>query len=247
MQANPSNRWKTEIVEEVVPNHDFGLVNVYDAGPSFRQDDHQCDFCGTHLRYTAEIAAEDDPDIQYKVGLDCLEHTMGTAWSHMQDVERKIKDLKEEAARKRRKKKFAEEYDVLIEWLEKRLEICDDNRFLRSMYEVLTTGEKKFSRSMEESVKDAMRTTDLEELQEREEWIRSVIERLHKLLDMIEESDKNDGAWGFVNSVREFAENNRRVTDKQLEAINDVYDRYKRFEQEAEDEEEEDKAPSVPF
>lgn len=245
MQANPSKRWKKEIVEEVVPNHDFGLVNVYDAGPTFRDDDHQCDFCGSHLRYTAEIAAEDDPDVEYKVGLDCLEHTMGTAWSHMQDVERKIKDLKEEAARKRRKKKFAEEYEPLIDWLEKRLEISDNDRFLRSMYEVLTTGKKKFSRKMEESVKDAMRSTDLEELREREEWISSVIERLENLLEMIEESSKNDGAWSFVNSVRQYAENNRRVTDKQLEAINDVYDRYANADEEEEDPEPE--APEVPF
>jgi hypothetical protein len=151
MQANPSNRWKTEIVEEVVPNHDFGLVDVYDAGPGFRNNDHQCDFCGSHLRYTAVVAATDDPEMEFKVGMDCLEHTMGSAWSHMQDVERQIRDLKEEAARKRRKEAFAEEYEEEIEWLEKRLEISDDDRFLRSMYEVLTTGEREFTQNMEEA------------------------------------------------------------------------------------------------
>lgn len=244
MQANPSNRWKTEIVEEVIPNHDFGLVDVYDAGPTFRQNDHQCDFCGSHLRYTAIIAAENDTDIEYEVGLDCLEHTMGTKWSHLQDVERRIKELKEEAARQRRKEAFAEEYEEEIEWLERRLEIQHDD-FLQSMYDVLTTGEKKFSKSMHESVLDSMEHTDLDELRKQEEWIQSVIERLEELLDMIENSSKNDGAWGFVNSVLDFAKNNRRVSDAQLDAVNDVYDRYENYEEEQEEEEED--APPVPF
>lgn len=243
MQANPSNRWKNEILP-VVENHDFGLIDVYDAGPSFRQDDHQCDFCGSHLRYTAEIGAEDDPEIEYKVGLDCLEHAMGTSWSHMQDVERKIKDLKEEAKRKRRKEEYAEQYKAEIEWLEEYLSITE-NDFLESMHEVLTTGEKKFSRNMEEAVHSNMQAVDLQELRENEKWIESVIERLEDLLEMIEDSSKNDGAYSFVNSVLSYAKNNRRVTDKQLKAVNDVYERYENYEEEKKDEE--DEAPKVPF
>jgi hypothetical protein len=240
MQANPSNRWKNEILP-VVENHDFGLIDVYDAGPTFRQDDHQCDFCGSHLRYTAEIGADDDPEIEYKVGLDCLEHAMGTSWSHMQDVERKIKDLKKEAKRKRRKEEYAEEYEKEIEWLEEYLSITD-NDFLSDMYEVLTTGESEFSRNMEEAVHDNMRAVNLDELRKNEKWIQSVIGRLEDLLEMIKESSKNDGAYSFVNSVLEYAKNNRRVTDNQLEAINDVYERYDNYE-----EDEEDGAPKVPF
>jgi hypothetical protein len=243
MQANPSTRWKNEIMP-VVESHDFGLVDVYDAGRTFRQDDHQCDFCGTHLRYTAVIGATDDPEIEYEVGLNCLEHAMGTSWSHLQDVERRIKELKEEAKRKRRKEAFAEEYGEMIDWLETYLEIRPQNDFLSDMYEVLTTGKKKFSRKMEEAVKDNMRNVDLQELREQEEFIEGVIERLEGLLEIIEESSKNDGAWGFVNSVLEYAENNRRVTDKQLEAVNDVYDRYMNADDE---EEKEDEAPPVPF
>lgn len=246
MQANPSNRWKSEIIP-VVENNDFGLLNVYDAGPTFRQDDHQCDFCGSHLRYTAEIASKSDSDIQYKVGLDCLEHAMGTSWSHLQDVERKIKELKEEAAKQRRKEAFAEEYKEEIEWLEEYLEITE-NDFLQSMYDVLTTGKKKFSRKMEQAVHDNMKAIDLEELQEKEEWIEGVIDRLEGLLEMIEESDKNDGAQSFVNSVLEFAKNNRRVSDNQLQAVNDIYERYANASSGSEEQkQEEDAAPAVPF
>ncbi len=243
MQANPSNRWKNDILP-VVENHDFGLKRVYDAGPTFRQDDHQCDFCGSHLRYTAEIGAEDDPEIEYKVGLDCLEHAMGTSWSHMQDVERKIKDLKEEAKRKRRKEEYAEEYKAEIDWLERRLEI-QHNDFLQSMYDVLTTGEKKFSKKMHESVLDAMEHTNLDDLQEKEDWLKGVIERLEKLLEMIENSDKNDGAWSFVNSVLNQTKGSRFVSDAQLDAINDIYNRYENYEEEQDSEENE--TPKVPF
>lgn len=243
MQANPSSRWKNDILP-VVENHDFGLKKVYDAGPTFRQDDHQCDFCGSHLRYTAKIGAEDDPEIEYKVGLNCLEHAMGTSWSHMQDVERKIKDLKEEAKRKRRKEEYAEEYKAEIDWLERRLEI-QHNDFLQSMYDVLTTGEKKFSKKMHESVLDAMEHTNLDNLQEKEDWLKGVIERLEKLLEMIENSDKNDGAWSFVNSVLNQTKGSRFVSDAQLDAINDIYNRYENYEEEQNSEENE--TPKVPF
>jgi hypothetical protein len=217
MQANSSR--KTEITEEIVSDHDFGLVGVCDAEPSF------CDFCGTHLRYAAEIAAEDNPDVKFKVGPDCLEHVMGTSWSHI--VGRRIKDFKEKAKRKRRKEKFAEKYETEIKWLEKCLEITEDD-FLSEMHEVLTTGKREFTRKMKQAVHDNMKTVDLQKLKEKEDWIESVIERLEDLLKIIEEADKNDGAWSFVNSVRSFAESNRRVTDNQLKAVNDIYNRYKK-------------------
>jgi len=243
MRANPSTRWKDEIMP-VVENNDFGLSNVYDVGPSFRQDDHQCDFCGTHLRYTAEIVSVDDPDIEYKVGLDCLEHAMGTSWSHLQDVERRIKDLKKEAKKKRRKEAYAEEYEEEIEWLERYLEIREDN-FLSDMHETLTTGESEFTKKMHKAVLKNMKSTDLGEVKEKEKWIESVIERLEDLLEKIEESSKNDGAWGFVNSVLDFAQKNRRVTEKQLDAINDVYNRYQNLD--GEQNQQQEKAPAVPF
>ena len=246
MRANPSSRWKDEIIP-VVGENDFGLLNVYDAGPGFRQDDHQCDFCGTHLRYTAEIVAVDDPDIEYKVGLDCLEHAMGTSWSHLQDVQRRIKGLKEEAKKKRRKEAYAEEYEEEIEWLESYLEIRDDN-FLSDIHRTLTTGESEFTRKMHQAVLENMKSTDLEEVKEKEKWIESVIERLESLLEMIEESSKNDGAWGFVNSVLDFAQKNRRVTEKQLDAINDVYSRYnENLDDTEQKEEQKQEAPAVPF
>ena len=243
MRANPSSRWKNEIMP-VIEENDFGLSNVYDAGPSFRQDDHQCDFCGTHLRYTAEIVAENNSGVEYKVGLDCLEHVMGTSWSHLQDVKRRIKNLKEEAKKKRRKEAYAEEYEEEIEWLERYLEIRDDN-FLSDMHRTLTTGESEFTRKMHQAVLKNMRSTDLEEVKEKEKWIESVIDRLESLLEIIEESSKNDGAWGFVNSVLDFAQKNRRVTEKQLDAINDVYNRYENLDNGEQNRQKE--APAVPF
>lgn len=268
MQANPSKRWKNDILE-VVEDHDFGLLNVYDAGATFRQDDHQCDFCGTHLRYTAEIAAEDDQDIEYKVGLDCLEHAMGTSWSHLQDVERKIKELKKEAKRERRKEAFAEEYEKEIQWLEKWMEITGgkSNNFLASMHEVLTEGTKEFSRQMEESLHEIIAEIDLRELKKKEERLDEIIGKLDTLIELIVEVDdlewdedrnryvgqKAGKAYNFVKSVRDFAVDNRRVTDNQLEPMNEIFDRYKKKasdEDEAEEDDEpkaEEDAPKVPF
>lgn len=249
MQANPSKSWKTEILD-VVEDHDFGLDEVYDAGPNFRNNDHQCDFCGTHLRYTAVIEAEDDGDINYDVGLDCLEHVMGTGWSHMQDVERRIKDLKEEAKKERRKEKYAEEYSKIIEWLETRLEIEEDD-FLRNMYDVLTTGKKKFNQNMRDAVVDNIKNTDLDFLRQKQERISRWENKLESLLDTIIEKDaieisenaekdypmpskveigrpKSEGrsSYEFVQDVLMFLRQQNRLTENQMDALEDVHDDY---------------------
>lgn len=263
MQANPSNRWKNDILP-VVEEHDFGLKDVYDAGPSFRQDDHQCDFCGTHLRYTALIIAEDNTDIEYKVGLDCLEHAMGTSWSHLQDVERRIKDLKEEAKKERRKEAYAEEYSEMIEWLETRLEIVDDNRFLSDMLHVLKTGEKEFSRNMEDAVKREIENTDLDMLREKAKMVEKWKEQLDALLeeiiekDAIEFDDNGDYTIGrpysegrcsydFVKDVRQYLDRNGKLTENQMEAMNDVKSTYSDRDVWETDEEEEEEMDKIPF
>lgn len=260
MQANPSNRWKKEI-RPVVRNHDFGLLDVYDAGRNFRQDDHQCDFCGTHLRYTARIAAKDDQEIQFKVGLDCLEHTMGTSWSHMQDVERKIEDLKEEAKIQRRKEELGDEYDEMIDWLERYLEIQDDN-FLAEMYEILTEGTKPFSKNMANAVRDNMESVNLDALEKKQKKLREWKNRINDLIEFIAEVDDltwdpekdkyvgSSNGYGFAKSVRDQIENRNFITDKQMEALNDVYQEYQQKDRETEeenDEKEHEEVPRVPF
>lgn len=238
---NPSSRWKNEAVQ-LAEDYDFQYVGSYDAGREFRQEDHCCDFCGTHLRYTAVIVAEQDEDIEREVGLDCLEHIFGTSWSKLQDVERDIKDLKERAKMERRKEKFQEEYGNLIDWIEKYLYIKENN-FLRSMYNVLTTGSREFTRKMEEAVKDIYDETDLEEMREeqkeKEKKVRQYNKKIGKLQDLIVDVDDvevdsdyepvegDHSALDFVNSVSGFLENRGYLTDNQLEALNDIFARYK--------------------
>jgi len=270
MQANPSTRWKNDILP-VVEEHDFGLEDVYDAGRGFRQDEEcRCDFCGTPLRYTATIVAKDDRSIEYDIGLDCLEHVMGTSWSHLQDVERRIKELKEEAKKKRRKEAFAEEYSEMIEWLEMRLEILDNNNFLSDMLHILKTGESEFTRDMEESVKDAARETDLDELRKVKEKTESWIQQLDALLDDIVKKDaiefSEDGeytigrpydegrcSYDFVKNVREYVANNYKMSEKQMGTINDIAEEYSNRDVWKEEVEEEtdsssvDSSPAVPF
>lgn len=242
MQANPSTRWKNDVLE-LVESYDFGLVEVYDAGPGFREDEEcRCDFCGTPLRYTAVVAAESNPDIKREVGLDCLEHAMGSSWSHLQDVERQIENLKEEAKKERRREAYAEEYEEMIKWLEMRLEISE-NSFLRDMYEVLTTGESKFSRKMEEAVKDNMEAYDLQALKRKQEKIEEWKDRVDGLLEEIIEKDAIEFSEGgeysigrpydegrcsydFVKDVREYLENNDDLTKRQMEVLNDIAQTY---------------------
>jgi len=250
MQANPSKSWRTEVLD-VVEDHNFDLREVYDAGPTFRDDDHQCDFCGTHLRYTAVIEAEDNQDIDYEVGLDCLEHVMGTGWSHMQDVEREIKNLKEKAKKKRRREEYAEEYGKLINWLETRLEIENDG-FLRDMHEILTTGKKKFTQNMRNSVMEIVEETDLDFLREKQERVSQWESKVEDLLDTIIEKDaieisedaekeypkpryvnigrpwdEGRSSYKFVQDVLMYLRRQNRLTEKQMDAMEEVNEDYK--------------------
>lgn len=251
MKANPSERWKNEIMD-VVENHDFKYVEVYDAGRTFRQDDHQCDFCGSHLRWTAVIEAEDDPELNYSIGLDCLEHAMGTRWSRLQEVERDIKELKAQAKAKRRKEAYAEEYGPLISWLEKRLDL-KYNSFLSDMLEILKTGNREFTRNMEEAVRRTYNNTDLDELKKKfelremeKEAVQPKVERALELVaeiddieinDEYERQDGNDfkrDTYRFVKSVYDFLLDRGFITDKQKGVLNNIYQEYKEKEEKLE-------------
>jgi len=273
MKANPSKSWKTEVLD-VVEDHDFNLDEVYDAGSNYQSDDHQCDFCGTHLRYTAVIEAEDNDDINYDVGLDCLEHVMGTGWSHMQNVERQIEDLKEKAKKERRRKKYAEEYEEIIEWLEARLEIEEDS-FLRDMYNILTTGESEFTQNMRDSVVTNIKNTDLDFLKKKQRRVSRWEERLENLLETIvlkddiqisDRSDKdypnprhvkigrprNEGrsSYEFVQDVLQYLRQRNKLSENQMDALESVHDDYKKrdiWNEEENDEEEEAEKEKLPF
>jgi len=245
IKANPSERWKNEMVD-LVQRVDFKYDRVYDAGRTFRQDDHQCDFCGAHLRYTAVVHPENDEEDEYRTGLDCLEHLMGTKWSRLQEVEREIEELKEEAARKRRKEAYAEEWSGVIKWIRKYLDIAPNN-FLEEMYDILTTGKEEFTRNMEERVKEIYQNTDLEELEERqkekERKIAMLKPKMNKILNLVAEIDgvKTEssnrssiysesvytGTYDFVHDVYRDFKYDGTITDNQMEALNDVYEEYK--------------------
>lgn len=239
-KSNPSSRWKNGVVE-FVENHNFKYKGSYDAGRDFRQEDHCCDFCGTHLRYTAVIETKSGESIEKEVGLDCLEHTFGTKWSRLQDVERDIKDLKQKAKMERRKEKFQEEYGNLIDWMGRYLNI-KENSFLRSMYNVLTTGSDKFTRKMEEAVKEIYDETDLEDLREKEKKrkerkirYQQKIDKLKELIIKIDDLDTNKNHevkeehsdLDFLKSLEDFLKNQGYLTDRQLKSLNNIFSRYK--------------------
>lgn len=242
MKANPSERWKNEILE-VIENHDFEYVEVYDAGRRFRQDDHQCDFCGSHLRYTAVVQAETDQSLEYGVGLDCLEHLMGTRWSRLREVERAIKDLKEEAKRNRRIEAYQEEYGDVIKWIEEYLDL-KYNSFLKDMHRILTEGTRDFTRPMEETVKKIYDETDLEDLKiqqrQKKREAKSTLRRVENVLDLVAEVDdveidddynrqdgvKND-TFRFVRSVYGYVQNRGKISSNQMESLNEIFKEYK--------------------
>lgn len=247
MKANISNRWKHE-ARNLVREHDFALDTVIDSGAR----SVTCDFCGSHLRYVAVIKDIGDGGISKNVGLNCLEHALGSDWSYLLQAKQKMKHLKKRAKIERRKKNYAEKFSDIIDWLEQRPNLVSSNNFFASMYNSLVEGSKDFTSNMERAMRSAMASSKYLKKDDRhvaEKNFKPLLEKIERVRELVMlvdgvsiigeavtvEAKRSD--WKFVDSVYQYAKSNCRASEKQLKALNKIYAKYQkmfdaRFEQE---------------
>jgi len=118
-------------------------------------------------------------------------------------------------------KYFAKE----IKWCQDNLESISKDKFLRDMYNILITGKRKMTPKMIESVQRAMTSPKYDKVKqiEAQKKLEPILEKISLVLKMAEH--KGDKAVDFISNVKEFVENNYRITKKQMEGLNKVYKR----------------------
>lgn len=249
-QSHISRKWYKEAVV-LVDEYDFDLSTVYDN--SFAPADvhgappvTNCQFCGQAIRYVAVIAgkpkfAESKNVANYKqIGCDCLEHVLGRNWKHFASAMRQLKVLVDAAKVESRKKRFAVKYKAYIDWIDslptwliEKKEYNWSNRFILDMKRILTTGEKDFSKKMQMYMDNLMKDPryDTSKVVETKSTVETEVRKMRELLAMIEKVDGNHihdsySAYGFVNSILNYAIKHNGASRSQLNALNKVWLRY---------------------
>ena len=116
-------------------------------------------------------------------------------------------------------------YSKEIKWCQDNLESISKDKFLRDMYNILVTGKRKMTPKMIEAVQMAMTSPkyDKEKQIEAQKKLEPILEKISLVLQMAEH--RGDKAVDFISNVKEFVENNYRITKKQMEGLNKVYKR----------------------
>ena len=116
-------------------------------------------------------------------------------------------------------------YSKEIQWCKENLQSISKDKFLMDMYTILITGKRRMTLKMIESVQRAMTSPkyDKEKQIEAQKKLEPILEKISLVLQMAEH--KGDKAVEFIKNVKEYVENNYRITKKQMEGLNKVYKR----------------------
>ena len=128
-------------------------------------------------------------------------------------------------------------YSKEIDWCKEHLEYIRDNKFLVEMYTILISGSRKMSPKMIGAVQKAMTNPMYDPIKRIEETqkMQPIIEKINRVWELVAEIDEekddyylqNFSALPFVNSIKDQAQKNLRLSPKQMEALNKVYKKYK--------------------
>ena len=138
-------------------------------------------------------------------------------------------------------KKNREEYKKIhseeIAWCKENINLLKGNKFLVDMYAILITGSRKMTPKMIGAVQKAMTNPMYDPIKriEKTQKMQPIIEKINRVWELVAEIDEekddyylqNFSALPFVNSIKEQAQKNLRLSEKQLTALNKVYKKYK--------------------
>ena len=105
------------------------------------------------------------------------------------------------------------------------------------MYSILITGSRKMTPKMIGAVQKAMTNPMYDPIKriEKTQKMQPIIEKINRVWELVAEIDEekddyylqNFSALPIVNSIKEQAQKNLRLSEKQLTALNKVYKKYK--------------------
>ena len=124
-------------------------------------------------------------------------------------------------------------YEEQIKWFQANLDslIKHKNKFLIEMYTILITGNRKITSKMESAINNGIQRCS-NDPRYNEDVKQKVMEKLKPILEKITllegfAATNNDRSLPFIKSVKEYIQKNHRVSKKQLEGLNKIYNKYK--------------------
>ena len=138
---------------------------------------------------------------------------------------------------KKNREEYKKIYSEEIAWCKENINLLKGNKFLVDMYAILITGSRKMSPKMIGAVQKAMTNPMYDPIKriEKTQKMQPIIEKINRVWELVAEIDEekdnyyleNFSALPFVNSIKEQAQKNLRLSEKQLTALNKVYKKYK--------------------
>ena len=138
---------------------------------------------------------------------------------------------------KKNREEYKKIYSKEIAWCKENINLLKGNKFLVDMYSILITGSRKMSPKMIGAVQKAMTNPMYDPIKriEKTQKMQPIIEKINRVWELVAEIDdekddyylQNFSALPFVNSIKEQAQKNLRLSEKQLTALNKVYKKYK--------------------
>ena len=138
---------------------------------------------------------------------------------------------------KKNREEYKKIYSKEIAWCKENINLLKGNKFLVDMYAILITGSRKMTPKMIGAVQKAMTNPMYDPIKriEKTQKMQPIIEKINRVGELVAEIDEekdnyyleNFSALPFVNSIKEQAQKNLRLSEKQLTALNKVYKKYK--------------------
>ena len=138
---------------------------------------------------------------------------------------------------KKNREEYKKIYSKEIAWCKENINLLKGNKFLVDMYSILITGSRKMTPKMIGAVQKAMTNPMYDPIKriEKTQKMQPIIEKINRVWELVAEIDEekddyylqNFSALPFVNSIKDQAQKNLRLSPKQMEALNKVYKKYK--------------------
>ena len=138
---------------------------------------------------------------------------------------------------KKNREEYKKIYSEEIAWCKENINLLKGNKFLVDMYAILITGSRKMTPKMIGAVQKAMTNPMYDPIKriEKTQKMQPIIDKINRVWELVAEIDEekdnyyleNFSALPFVNSIKEQAQKNLRLSEKQLTALNKVYKKYK--------------------
>ena len=125
------------------------------------------------------------------------------------------------------KKEFGVQIIALKEIINKQVEACGkSDEFTSDMLVALISG-RKITPKMENAIDNIIKRNSPEEQFKRDEWVEKVVPKMIMVREMIAQTSWTDGyrsgSYRFINSVIDQAKARKSLSQKQMEAVSNLY------------------------